>query len=66
VTKHDPVRKAQKLWKKGGASAILVASRKSVRSASIKVLELDKTVRWNDHRSFRPVPLMAAVVIASC
>jgi hypothetical protein len=46
AAKHDPVRKAQRMWKKGGAAAILVASHKRLQSASIKVLEVNQeTVR---------------------
>lgn len=40
--KDDRVRQAQKLWKKGGAAAILVASHKRLQSSSVKVLEVDQ------------------------
>ena len=42
AAKHDPARQAQKMWKKGGAAAILVASHKRLQSASVKVLEVDQ------------------------
>lgn len=46
AAKHNQVRKAQKLWKKGGAAAIVVASHKHLRSTSVKVLEVEEeTVR---------------------